>query len=163
MNRIRWIGRLPLALLGATAISVAAAPAPAGAGVNAPEARMPGLVLRAHVGYVLVGAARRVDDAPAEAASPARNRLESVAPNPFQPSTSIRFTVAEPTRVTLQVFDVSGRLVRTLLRGAVAPGTSRAVVWDGRDDRGHAVSAGAYFCRLRGTGFVLTRKLIRLQ
>ena len=79
-------------------------------------------------------------------------------PNPFNPTTAIRFEVpAGGGTVRLRVFDVSGRLVRTLVDGAV-PGGMRSAAWDGCDDRGAPVASGVYFYRLEAPGYTQTRK-----
>ncbi|MGH2570609.1 MAG: FlgD immunoglobulin-like domain containing protein, partial [bacterium] len=69
-------------------------------------------------------------------------------PNPFRAATSIRFSMPQPGVATLSIHDVTGRRVRSLLDGAVAPGY-RSLLWDGRDDAGHALASGVYFYRLR--------------
>ena len=74
----------------------------------------------------------------------------SVAPNPFNPRTDIRFTVGGTAsqNAIIDVFDASGRRVRTLVAGDLAPGP-QAVAWDGRGDGGDAVSAGVYLARVQ--------------
>jgi hypothetical protein len=90
-------------------------------------------------------------------------RLFQNVPNPFNPTTAIRFDVpAAGGRVTLQVFRVEGRLVRTLVDGYAAGG-GQSIVWDGSDDRGRRVSSGLYFYRLRAAGFTEVRKMILLR
>lgn len=85
--------------------------------------------------------------------------LRQAAPNPFNPITTIEFDVNRPSDVSLTVYDVRGRLVRTLWRGAVEPGL-RKVAWDGRDEAGRDVSAGMYMVRLCSDGAdPQTRKL----
>jgi hypothetical protein len=74
--------------------------------------------------------------------------LERAFPNPFHDRTSLRFSLERsPTAVRIDVYDVSGRRVRTLLDRAMTRGT-HIVGWDSRDDRGRAVAAGTYFARL---------------
>jgi hypothetical protein len=68
-------------------------------------------------------------------------------PNPFNPSTCIRFRLDRPDDVSLRIFDPAGRAVRTLLRGPLGAG-EHAVVWDGRDARGRRSASGIYFYRL---------------
>jgi flagellar hook assembly protein FlgD len=81
-------------------------------------------------------------------------------PNPFNPSTTIGYTIPKSGNLTLVVYDVTGREIRTLESGAVTPGY-HSVRWDGRDNRGSTVSSGAYFFQLRVSGgFVQTRKMI---
>jgi hypothetical protein len=83
-------------------------------------------------------------------------------PNPFNPSTTIRFGVPVAGRVSLRVYDVAGRLVRTLSDENRVAG-EHGVSWDGRDDRGAALSAGVYFYRIAAGEETLTRKMILLK
>ncbi len=77
-----------------------------------------------------------------------RFRLLGPRPNPLVSSTSIHFAVgAENTRVGASVFDISGRLVRTIGEQKFLPGDHR-IVWDGTNDAGRAVSSGLYFIRV---------------
>lgn len=88
--------------------------------------------------------------------------LAQNSPNPFQPVTTIRFRVSEDSKVLaaqLSVFDPSGRLVRRLFDGEVAPGEFE-FRWDGLDDAGAAVGSGVYFYRLLANGHSLTRKMV---
>jgi hypothetical protein len=90
------------------------------------------------------------------------DRLHQNVPNPFNPATEIRFDLARDGAVALVVYDVSGRAVRTLARGAYPRG-EHVVRWDGRDDRGVPVSTGVYFYRLDAGRFSATRKTILLK
>ncbi len=95
--------------------------------------------------------------------APERLALLQNAPNPFNPSTSIRFDVpAGGARVRLQVFDVAGRRVRTLF-DENAPAGRQTITWFGNDDSGHPVPGGVYFCRLTAPGFAETRKMVFLK
>jgi hypothetical protein len=69
-------------------------------------------------------------------------------PNPFNPSTKIEFTLPRAGQVELKIYNVRGELVKTLLDQNMAAAT-HAVVWDGRDTRGQAVSSGVYFYSLK--------------
>jgi hypothetical protein len=82
-------------------------------------------------------------------------------PNPFRLTTTIEFVVPEGASGTtaLQVFDVSGRLVRRLAEGTHGPGR-HAIEWDGRDDAGTALPSGIYFYRMEVRGETRTRKLV---
>lgn len=93
-----------------------------------------------------------------EGMSPAAVRLLPNAPNPFNPSTEISFSIDRPGSVTLTVHDASGRLVRTLHDGP-APAGIRSVAWDGRDDSGRAVGSGSYLARMAAGDRVETRKV----
>jgi hypothetical protein len=87
-------------------------------------------------------------------------RLLPNAPNPFGSRTSIGFELPRSARVALRVYDVSGRMVRVLMDGtSLEPGTHR-VEWNGHDDRGTALGAGLYFCRLEVGGEFATRRLV---
>ncbi len=90
---------------------------------------------------------------------PAEFSLEPNFPNPFNPTTSIRYNVEEDAGVTLEVFNSVGQRIRTLVDGAHRPG-SYAVEWDGLDQHRTAVAAGLYFYRLRAGDQVQTRKMI---
>jgi len=84
-------------------------------------------------------------------------------PNPFNPTTTIRYDVVPPGgRVTIRVYDVAGRLVKTLT-DADQPSGAKQVTWRGRDDRGHRVATGVYFYRMTAPGFEMTRKMVLLQ
>jgi WD40 repeat protein len=73
--------------------------------------------------------------------------LEQNAPNPFNPTTTIRFALPEASQVNLVVYDVNGRAIRTLVTAAYQPGV-HAVVWDGLDATGRSVASGTYVYRL---------------
>jgi hypothetical protein len=82
---------------------------------------------------------------PASSVPDAFGATGSVAavPNPFNPRTSLRFELARPVQVNVDVFDVRGRRVRQLFHGRLEAGP-QAVVWDGRDDAGRALPSGVY-------------------
>lgn len=88
--------------------------------------------------------------------------LEQNIPNPFNPTTAIRFVLPEAGAVELAVFDVDGRHVITLARGQHAPGP-HTVTWNGRNAAGDAVATGVYFYRLSAGKSTLTRKMILLK
>jgi hypothetical protein len=89
--------------------------------------------------------------------------LHQNTPNPFNPVTSIRFD-APPGggEVMLRIYDVSGRLVRTLFKGTPSPGRNE-ITWNGRNETGADAAAGLYFCRLTGHGFSHTRKMMLIR
>ena len=84
-------------------------------------------------------------------------------PNPFNASTSIVFALPTKRASTLGVFDLGGRRVKTLVSGKVLDAGHYVVTWDGTDERGLAVSSGAYFCRLRAGDVALTRKMLLVK
>jgi hypothetical protein len=83
-------------------------------------------------------------------------------PNPFNPTTTIEYAVGTTGRVTLNVYNVRGELVRTLVEKDHATGVFR-VEWDGRDNAGNALSSGIYFTRLVTGQLVQTRKMVLMK
>jgi len=86
----------------------------------------------------------------------------SVEPNPFNPMCTIRYDIPRAGRVNLEVFDVNGSLVRTLVDGWREPGVY-SEIWDGRDNTGKQLPSGVYFYRLEAGDFVATRKCVLLR
>ncbi len=84
------------------------------------------------------------------------------SPNPFNPSTRIGFSLPQAGDVTLAVYDLSGRLVRTLLDSRQTAG-AHAVRWDGRDDDGSQAASGIYLYRLITDEGTLARKMILVK
>ena len=100
---------------------------------------------------------RQVDE------TPSGFELMQNFPNPFNPSTTISFSLAWKEDVRLDIYNVLGQCVRTLVDGEIAGGT-HAFVWDGRNTGGMTVGSGIYFCRLQaGKDFSSIRKLILLK
>ena len=66
------------------------------------------------------------------------------SPNPFNPTTKIRYALPNTAQVSLQIIDVSGRVVRTLVNGVQSAG-AKEVTWNGKTDAGKDVSSGVYF------------------
>ncbi|MBI4415145.1 MAG: hypothetical protein HY566_02810, partial [Candidatus Kerfeldbacteria bacterium] len=83
-------------------------------------------------------------------------------PNPFNPATRIAYSLTRQGPVSLQVYDASGRLVRTLVNG-VQPSGPHVVDWKGENDRGSHVASGPYFCRLLAEDRAMTRKMLLLK
>ncbi len=84
------------------------------------------------------------------------------APNPFNPTTTISFTLPERARVALVIYDVNGRSVKTLADDVVGEGHHERV-WDGTDQSGSPVGSGVYFCRLAAGDRTLTKKMVLLK
>jgi len=94
---------------------------------------------------------------------PERFALYQNAPNPFNPSTLIRYDVpSDGARVILRVYDVQGRPVHTLFDGMQSAG-EKTLAWDGRDDNGILVPSGVYFYRMETDGFSETRKMLLIR
>jgi hypothetical protein len=93
---------------------------------------------------------------------PLAYKLGQNFPNPFNPRTVIGFDVREKSVVTIKIYSVAGRLVRTLIDGVKEAG-SYSVAWDGRSNRGTAVGSGVYFYKMETKGFSETKKLVLLR
>ncbi|MCP4545218.1 MAG: hypothetical protein GY835_01980 [bacterium] len=96
-------------------------------------------------------------------ALPAAFVLHANVPNPFNPKTTIRFDLPESAVVDLRIFDLSGRLIRTLRGGEVLPGGAHEVDWHGRGDAGNRVASGVYLCRLEAGEFSATQRMTLLK
>ncbi len=83
-------------------------------------------------------------------------------PNPFNPTTTISFALPEMVRARLAIFDLEGKLVRTLVDEILSEGVKHAI-WDGKDARGNPASSGVYFYRLKAGDKVLTKKMVLLK
>jgi hypothetical protein len=83
-------------------------------------------------------------------------------PNPFNPTTNIRFSLPTDQRVTLQVFDVTGALVKTVVDDLIRSGNMEAT-WDGTNSSGAKVASGMYLYRLRAGNFVMTKKMVMMK
>ena len=90
--------------------------------------------------------------------------LKQNAPNPFNPSTTISFTVPEgyQGKTNLKVFDLRGKIVRVLADDIREPGGYN-VFWEGTDQAGRTVSSGVYFYRLQADNYTSTRKMVLLK
>jgi hypothetical protein len=93
---------------------------------------------------------------------PTEFSLSQNFPNPFNPVTSIRYSMPHAGAVELAVFNITGQRVRTLISGQAAAG-SYVVIWDGRDDNGNVVASGVYLYRLSARDFTTSRKMIMLK
>jgi hypothetical protein len=93
-------------------------------------------------------------------------RLSCAHPNPFGPSTTIRYAAPAGGRVSVRVYDLAGRVVKTLVDGDANPG-EHVAVWDGTTDSGGRAASGVYFVRLEADGgrgaSAVARKLVLLK
>jgi hypothetical protein len=95
-----------------------------------------------------------VDEQPA----PNAFALRANAPNPFNPATTIAFSLPQETRVWLAIYDLSGRLVRVLVDEVRAAG-SYEVPWNGANEAGKQMASGVYICRMEAGSFRETRRM----
>jgi hypothetical protein len=92
-----------------------------------------------------------------------KNMLSQAYPNPFNPVTKIAYSVREAGPVTIDVYNVAGKVVRTLLDTKLEAGSSGYVAWDGTGDAGERCASGVYFYRINAPNFSETKKMIMLK
>ncbi|MEW6754183.1 MAG: FlgD immunoglobulin-like domain containing protein [Candidatus Latescibacterota bacterium] len=107
------------------------------------------------------GIVGQAGDAAAEAL-PDRFALSAARPNPFNPSTTLDYSVSVAGNLLLAVYDITGQQVRVLHHGPHAAGRWSAQ-WDARDDQGRAVASGTYLCRLRAGSFEQVARLVLVR
>ncbi len=83
-------------------------------------------------------------------------------PNPFNPSTTIRYELKQASKVTLKIYNLLGQEVRTLVNAQKSSGV-HSVIWDGKNSHGQKVTSGVYFYRLQAGDFVKTRKMVLVK
>jgi hypothetical protein len=88
--------------------------------------------------------------------------LGQAFPNPMNPTATINYTIGAPGKVQLRVFDVSGRVIRTLVDQTMTAGAYKAI-WDGKNDGGERVASGVFFYQLNAPGTELNKKIVILQ
>jgi subtilisin family serine protease len=93
---------------------------------------------------------------------PAIMSLSQNLPNPFRGTTGISYTLPKDSDVVLQIYNVAGRLVRTLVNGK-QPAGEWTIVWDGKDDDAQSVSNGVYFYSLKAGGKTIGKRMVLIQ
>lgn len=83
-------------------------------------------------------------------------------PNPFNSSTAIHYQLYQQSYVILDIYDINGRKIRTLVN-AVKDSGCHAVIWDAKDYQQNDVESGIYFCRLKTGNYFMTKKLVVLR
>jgi len=94
--------------------------------------------------------------------SPTRTALVTNYPNPFNPETTISFSLAHPERVRLDIYNVRGQLVQSLVNSVYDAGVHTAV-WNGKDNLGRSVSSGVYFYTMTTAEYTSVRKMLLLK
>jgi len=94
---------------------------------------------------------------------PARPVVLQNYPNPFNPSTTISYLLAENSRVTLNIFNLAGERLRTLVGNVLQPGGLNRQVWDGRDDHGHFLPSGVYIYRLETDHATVSKRMVMVR
>lgn len=132
----------------------------AGYGVPAGEdyhLLMVGHVLNNIFNFAPNGAPDDVDDT-----AVAATRMLGNFPNPFNPTTTIKFNLANTEHVNLAVYDISGRLVKQLVNGQMDAG-EKNIVWNGKDQSGQRVASGVYFYKMSAGDYSATDKMVMLK
>jgi hypothetical protein len=93
---------------------------------------------------------------------PTATALMQNFPNPFNPSTTLTFDMAQAGYVIIRIYSVSGRLVRTLVDERRDAGR-HSVEWNGMDSNGSSAPSGIYFYRMRASGYEATKKMILVR
>jgi len=84
-------------------------------------------------------------------------------PNPFNPSTTIQYSMPQAGHIKLSIYNVRGQLVKTLIDGVRPAGADQTIVWDGSDNLGSSVSSGVYFYEARVEGDIKIGKMTLLK
>lgn len=89
-------------------------------------------------------------------------KIQSIYPNPFNPSTNIKYSVKVEGPVEIEIFNVKGQKVRTLVSENKAPGHYQ-IVWNGNNDHNNSVASGMYFCKLKTQDKQIIRKMMMIK
>ena len=94
--------------------------------------------------------------------TPAIGHLAQNYPNPFNPTTTIAYNMIEAGEVTIEVFNIKGQKVKTLVNEHITAGDHN-IVWDGKDSNSKSVSSGIYFYKMKSGNYVSTKKMILMK
>jgi hypothetical protein len=94
--------------------------------------------------------------------TPAIGHLSQNYPNPFNPSTTIDYNMIEPGNVSIEVFNIKGQKVKTLVNEHMTAGDHN-VVWDGKNTNNKSVSSGIYFYKMKTGSYISTKKMILMK
>jgi len=114
------------------------------------------------IGTIVVQPSSDVKDETGDRERPSGFTLFQNYPNPFNQTTKIEFTLAKSGFVTLNIYDILGRKVRTLVSEHLSSGY-KSVLWDGKNESGKDVASGIYFYQLKVGDFTQTKKLVLLK
>jgi len=89
-------------------------------------------------------------------------KLNRNYPNPFNPTTTISFSLANKGKVELTIYNVKGQKVKTLCKGAMEAG-EHSMIWNGKDNSNNPVSSGIYFYKLKSAGNESTHKMLLMK
>lgn len=98
----------------------------------------------------------------ADLVNPAVTALKGNFPNPFNPTTSIRFSLKESARVKLNIYNLKGQLIKSLVNHEMSAGNHQ-ILWDGKDNRGASVASGIYLYRMQTKDYQSTAKMMLMK
>jgi hypothetical protein len=93
---------------------------------------------------------------------PQTTMLKGAYPNPFNPTTNIGFSLAEPSDVSIQIYNQKGQMIKSLL-AEYRPAGDHSVVWNGTDENGQSMASGIYYFRMQSGKYSSTRKMILMK
>ena len=94
---------------------------------------------------------------------PTQYALYQNYPNPFNPSTTIKYDLPKETRVKLEIYDILGQRIKTLINNEQQTAGFYQLQWNGKNDFGVPVATGVYFYRIKADNFIKTKKMILLK
>ena len=83
-------------------------------------------------------------------------------PNPFNPATTIKCSLAVPSNLQINIYNIKGQKVKSLLN-EYRPAGEHSIVWNGKNDNGNDVGSGVYFYRMEAEGYMVTKKMVILK
>ena len=93
---------------------------------------------------------------------PQKYRLAQNFPNPFNPTTTIKFELPSDSHINLSIYDIQGNLIKTLVNEKKDAGY-HSVIWNGKDQQNKDVSSGVYFYRIESKDFTDTKKCLLVK
>ena len=93
---------------------------------------------------------------------PLTYELKQNYPNPFNPKTTIEFTLPHKSHVRLEIFNILGQRVRTLINDDLVQGRHRTI-WDGRNDQGDIMPSGIYIYRLKSPEYAISKRMLLIR
>jgi M6 family metalloprotease-like protein len=94
--------------------------------------------------------------------NPGRYRLTNNYPNPFNSSTTLKYTIGEPAQVQVQIFNLVGQLVATLV-DRKEPAGEKTIIWDGKNNKGDEAATGVYICRCKAAKWTQSIKMLLVR
>ncbi len=113
-------------------------------------------------GYIFIGLTSIKDEDRMKSSLPEEYFLAQNYPNPFNPGTQIEYSLPEKTFVSLKVYNINGKLIRTLVTDEQTPGF-KIVNWDGKDNKGMNVTSGVYFYAIKTGNFFQANRMLLIK